>query len=150
LTFPRPIAALDFHSLFGVCFKNISPSDPDLSGSAVASAWQTFLGKGSSLNIYCGNLSRDVTEEDLRQAFEAYGTVALVNLVKEKFSGDSRGFGFVEMPDGAQAQAAMAALNGTQIKGRTLNAVESKPRTEKRRSSGGGHRYGGGGGGRRW
>jgi RNA recognition motif-containing protein len=103
------------------------------------------------VNIYCGNLSRDVTEEELRQAFEAFGTVATVNLVKEKFSGDSRGFGFVEMPDGAQAQAAMAALNGTQLKGRTLNAVEAKPRTEKRRSSGGGRRYGGGGGGgRRW
>ena len=102
------------------------------------------------MNIYCGNLSREVTEEDLKLAFEAYGTVALVNLVKEKFSGDSRGFGFVEMPEDAQARAAMAALNGTQIKGRTLNAVEAKPRTEKRRSSGGGKRYGGGGGGRRW
>jgi RNA recognition motif-containing protein len=102
------------------------------------------------LNIYCGNLSRDVTDEDLRQAFEAYGTVATVNLVKEKFSGDSRGFGFVEMPEEDQARAAMAALNGAQLKGRTLNAVEAKPRTEKRRSSGGGKRYGGGGGGRRW
>jgi RNA recognition motif-containing protein len=99
------------------------------------------------VNIYCGNLSRDVTEDDLRQAFEAFGQVGSVNLVKDKFSGDSRGFGFVEMPGETEARAAIAALNNTQLKGRTLNAVEAKPRTEKRRSSGGGRRYGGG---RRW
>ena len=144
------VAVLDFSRLFRVCLVGSSPSERALARSAVASAWQTFWGKERGLNIYCGNLSRDVTDEDLRQAFEAFGTVATVNLVKEKFSGDSRGFGFVEMPEEDQARAAMAALNGSQIKGRTLNAVEANPRTEKRRASGGGKRYSGGGGGRRW
>lgn len=100
------------------------------------------------MTIYCGNLSRDVTEDDLRQVFEPYGKVGSVSLAREKFSGDSRGFGFVEMSEEAEARAAIAALNGTPLKGRSLNTVESKPRTEKRRSSGGGKRYGGGG--RRW
>jgi RNA recognition motif-containing protein len=97
------------------------------------------------MNIYVGNLSREVTEDDLRQAFEAFGQVASVSVITDKFSGESRGFGFVEMPAKAEAESAINGLNGTELKGRTLNVNEARPRTERRRSGGGG---GGGGGGR--
>ena len=99
------------------------------------------------VNIYVGNLSRDVTEEDLREAFGAFGQVASVNIIKDKFSGEPRGFGFVEMPEKAEAQAAIAGLNGKDLKGQTLNVNEARPRTEGRRDRGG---RGGGGGRRSW
>jgi RNA recognition motif-containing protein len=97
------------------------------------------------MNIYIGNLSYEVTEEDLKQAFEAFGQVESVNIIKDKFSGRSKGFGFVEMPDKANAQSAINELNGKELKGRTLNVNEARPRTESR---GGRGRYGGGRGGR--
>jgi RNA recognition motif-containing protein len=97
------------------------------------------------MNIYIGNLSYEVTEEDLQQAFEAFGQVESVNIIKDKFSGRSKGFGFVEMPDKANAQSAIKELNGKELKGRTLNVNEARPRTESR---GGGGGYGGGRGGR--
>ncbi len=93
------------------------------------------------MNIYVGNLSRDVTEEDLRQAFEAFGKVETVSIIKDKFSGESRGFGFVEMPAKAEAEAAIADLNGKEIKGRPIKVNEARPRPEGRR--GGGRRGGG-------
>jgi len=93
------------------------------------------------MNIYVGNLSREVTEEDLRQTFEAFGQVASITIIKDKFSGESRGFGFVEMPAKAEAQSAINGLNGKELKGRTLNVNEARPRTEGRR---GGERRGGG------
>lgn len=96
------------------------------------------------MNIYVGSLSRDVTEQDLKQAFEAFGQVASATILKDKFSGESRGFGFVEMPDATQAQAAIAGMNGKELKGRTLNVNEARPRAEGDR--GGGRRPGGGGG----
>ncbi|HEX9830515.1 MAG TPA: RNA-binding protein [Thermodesulfobacteriota bacterium] len=99
------------------------------------------------MNIYIGNLSRDVTEDDLRQLFEGFGQVTSVNIIKDKFSGESRGFGFVEMAEKDKAQEAITALNGKEFKGRTLNVNEARPRTERREGSGGG--MGGGGGGRR-
>ena len=95
------------------------------------------------MNIYVGNLSRDVTEEDLRQAFEAFGQVDSAAVIKDKFSGESRGFGFVEMPGKEEAQTALTELNGNELKGRAINVNEARPRTD--RGSGGG---GGGGGGR--
>ncbi len=100
------------------------------------------------MNIYVGNLSRDVTEEDLRQAVEAFGQVTSINIITDRFSGESRGFGFVEMPDKAEAQSAIDGLNGKELKGRTLTVNEARPRSEKRGGGGGG---GGGGrpGGRR-
>lgn len=98
------------------------------------------------MNIYVGNLSHDVTEEELRAAFEAFGQVTSVNIITDKFSGESRGFGFVEMPEKAEAQAAMDELNGKDMKGRSLNVNEARPRTEGRRG-GGGPRGGGGRGG---
>ena len=96
------------------------------------------------MNIYVGNLSRDVTEEDLRQTFEAFGKVETATLIKDKFSGESRGFGFVEMPAKAEAQSAIADLNGKELKGRPLKVNEARPRPEGRRGGGGGGRRGGG------
>lgn len=98
------------------------------------------------MNIYVGNLSFEVTDEDLQQAFSAFGQITTVSVVKDKFTGQSRGFGFVEMPNPAEAQAAIAGLNGKEIKGRALNINEARPRTEGGRGGGGGGRPGGGGG----
>jgi RNA recognition motif-containing protein len=100
------------------------------------------------MNIYVGNLSFEVGEEDIRQAFSAFGQVATINIIKDKFSGESRGFGFVEMPAKAEAEAAISGLNGTDLKGRTLTVNEARPRTEGRGGGGGGYGGGGGGGGR--
>ena len=88
------------------------------------------------MNLYIGNLSFDTTEEDLRRAFEGYGKVTSVNIITDKFSGKSRGFGFVEMPTKGEAEAAMTGLNGQELHGQTLNVNEARPRTE--RSGGGG------------
>jgi RNA recognition motif-containing protein len=99
------------------------------------------------MNIYVGNLSRDVTEDDLRQAFEAFGQVESANVIKDKFSGESRGFGFVEMPSKNEAQAAIKQANGMELKGRVISVNEARPRTTNRR--GGGGRRGGFGGGKR-
>jgi RNA recognition motif-containing protein len=88
------------------------------------------------MNIYVGNLAREVTQEDLQQAFEAFGQVTSVSVMKDKFSGESRGFGFVEMPAKAEAQAAIASLNGKALKGRTLNVNEARPRTDRPRGGG--------------
>jgi RNA recognition motif-containing protein len=100
------------------------------------------------MNIYVGNLSHDVTEDDLRQAFEALGQVESVNILKDKFSGESRGFGFVMMPSRKEAQSAIDGLNGKDLKGRSMNVNEARPKTENRRGGGGGGRRGGFSGGR--
>jgi cold-inducible RNA-binding protein len=105
------------------------------------------------MNIYVGNLSRDVSEDDLRNAFMAFGDVSSANVIKDKFSGESKGFGFVEMPNKAEAQSAIQSLNGKDIKGRNVTVNEARPRTEGPRPGGrpggGGGRPGGGGGGGR-
>jgi cold-inducible RNA-binding protein len=98
------------------------------------------------MNIYVGNLSRETAEEELRKTFEAFGEVTKATVITDKFSGESKGFGFVEMPNKAEAQAALAALNGKELQGRTLNVSEARPR-ESRPGGGGGGRPGGGGGG---
>jgi len=89
------------------------------------------------MNIYVGNLLSEVTEEELREAFEAFGQVASVNIVKDRYSGHPRGFGFVEMPAKAEAQAAITGLNGEKLKGQTLVVNEARPRSEGRRERGG-------------
>jgi len=99
------------------------------------------------MNIYVGNLSRDVTEDDLKQAFEAFGQVESANVIKDRFSGESRGFGFVEMPSKNEALAAIAGVNGKDLKGRVIIVNEARPKTGDRR--GGGGRRGGFGGGKR-
>jgi RNA recognition motif-containing protein len=102
------------------------------------------------MNIYVGNLSREVTEEELRQAFETFGQVTSVNIIKDRYSGESRGFGFVEMAMKSEAQAAISGLNGTSLGERTLSVSEARPRSEGGRGGGAYGRGGGfGGGGRR-
>jgi RNA recognition motif-containing protein len=101
------------------------------------------------MNIYVGNLAPDVTEDELKQAFEAFGQVQTATIIKDKFSGESRGFGFVEMPAKAEAQTAITEMNGKDLKGRALNVNEARPKTEHRGGGGGGYGGGGGGGGRR-
>ena len=100
------------------------------------------------MNIYVGNLSHDTTEEDLRQAFEKFGQVDKVNVIMDKFSGRSKGFGFVEMSSKEEAEAAIAGLNNQDLDGRTLSVSEARPRTERGgggRGPGGGRGQGGGG-----
>jgi RNA recognition motif-containing protein len=97
------------------------------------------------MNIYVGNLSYDLSEENLRQAFEAFGQVSSATIVKDKYSGRSKGFGFVEMPSAEEARSAIDQLNGKELKGRTLNVNEARPRTEGGRA-GGGRGFEGGGG----
>lgn len=93
------------------------------------------------MNIYVGNLSGQTAETDLRQAFVAFGEVSQVNIIKDKFSGEPKGFGFVEMPTKEHAQAAISGLNGKDLNGRTLSVNEARPRTDNRTS---GNRDGGG------
>ena len=106
------------------------------------------------MNIYVGNLSREVTEDELRQSFEAFGQVTSANIIKDRYSNESRGFAFVEMSTKSEAQAAINGLNGTTLGERTLSVSEARPRTEGGRRPfggggfGGGGRGGGGGGGR--
>ena len=90
------------------------------------------------MNIYVGNLSYNVSEEELRTAFEAFGQVTSASIIKDKFSGQSKGFGFVEMPSKEEAQAAISGMNGKEMKGRTLNVNEARPRSDDRRGGGGG------------
>jgi RNA recognition motif-containing protein len=108
-----------------------------------------LLQKEIRMKIYLGNLSYEVTEEDLRLELEQYGQVESVAIIKDKRSGQSKGFGFVEMASKAEGQSAIDALNGKELKGRALKVNEARPRTESRGSGGG---YGGGrgrqGGGR--
>ena len=105
------------------------------------------------VNIYVGNLSYEATQDDVRQAFEAYGEVSSVSIIMDKMTGRSRGFGFVEMPDKGQAEAAIQALNLQEVRGRAMTVNEAKPKAEGgSRGGGGGGRggYGGGGRGRSW
>jgi len=98
------------------------------------------------MNIYVGNLSPEVTEDDLRQAFESYGQVTSVKVIKDKFTGEPRGFGFIEMPGRQEAKSAMDGLNTTELKGKTIVVNEARERSDKRRGGGGGRRRSGGGG----
>ena len=97
-------------------------------------------------NIYVGNISFQTTEQDLDAAFSAYGQVDRVQIVKDRDTGQARGFAFVEMPVNADADKAMAALNGAELGGRTLTVNEARPREDRPPGRAGGG-YGGGGGG---
>lgn len=110
------------------------------------------------MNIYVGNLSYDVSEDEIRQEFSAYGDVSSVNIIKDKFSGQSKGFAFVEMPVLSQGQAAIAGLNGKKLKDRAIAVSGARERSDSggrrsfggRRGGGGFSRGGGGRGGRRY
>lgn len=86
------------------------------------------------MNIYVGNISWDMTEEDLKGAFEPHGQVSSVKIITDKFTGRSRGFAFVEMPEKTEAEAAISGLNGTELKGREIVVNEARPRQEGSRS----------------
>jgi len=100
--------------------------------------------EGGNLNIHVGNLARELTEEELRRAFEPFGQVAAVRIITDRYSSVSRGFGFVEMLDKGEAQAAIEGLNMKELAGRTLDISEARPPREGRRDN---RPYGGGGGG---
>lgn len=89
------------------------------------------------MNIYVGNLPNSVNENDLREVFQAFGEVSTAAVIKDKFSGESRGFGFVEMPNKVEAEKAISMTNGKDLKGRTAKVNEAKPRTDSPRSGGG-------------
>jgi len=99
------------------------------------------------MNIYVGNLSYQTTEDEIRQAFEGHGQISSCSIIKDKFSGESKGFGFVEMASKDDAMKAISGLNGTEMNGRTLTVSEAKPRTENRSGGNGGGNGGGYGGG---
>lgn len=106
------------------------------------------------MNIYVGNLSYNTTEDSLRAAFEAKGAVSSVSIIKDKYTGDSKGFGFVEMSDDSAARSAIETLDGTDLDGRTIKVNEARPREDRGgrgggRGGGGRGGYGGGGGGGR-
>lgn len=101
------------------------------------------------MNLYVGNLPYRMSEDQLKEAFEAYGQVSSCTIIKDKVTGSSKGFGFLEMPERTEAEAAITGLNGRELMGRKLNVNEARPRTEgggggAGRSAGGG--WGGGGG----
>ena len=93
------------------------------------------------MNIFVGNLAREITEEDLRAEFSPFGEITSVALIKDKFSGQPRGFAFVEMPKKEEGEAALAGLKGKMLKERTMDLSEAKPRTDSK--GGGGGRFGG-------
>jgi RNA recognition motif-containing protein len=110
------------------------------------------------MNIYVGNLAKDVTDEELQNAFAEYGHIKSVKIIRDMFSGESKGFGFIEMPGVAEAQKAIDSMNTKDLKGKKIVVNEAKPKTDSNRRSGGGggggysggnNRGSGGGGGRR-
>lgn len=99
------------------------------------------------MNLYVGNLSYEVSSADLEEAFGEVGTVKTASIITDRYSGESRGFGFVEIESKDEAKAAIEKLNGHEIKGKKIIVNEAKPRNDKRGGGGGGRRGGGGGGG---
>jgi RNA recognition motif-containing protein len=113
------------------------------------------------MNIYVGNLSKDVTDDDLQGLFSEFGQIKSAKVIRDLFSGESKGFGFVEMPGVSEAQKAINELNTKEVKGKKIVVNEARPKTENRRSGGGGRggssrgggrggNRGGGGGRRGW
>jgi cold-inducible RNA-binding protein len=96
------------------------------------------------MKIYVGNLSSDVTDETIREAFESFGQVASAKVIKDKYTGQSRGFGFVEMVEQTQAQTAIKSLNGKEILGKEISVSEARPRRDDGRTGGGRMDYSGG------
>jgi len=89
------------------------------------------------MNIYVGNLSSDVKDETIREAFESFGQVASAKVIKDKTNGESRGFGFVEMITPSQAKTAIKSLNGKKLLGKEISVKETRPRTDQERTGGG-------------
>ena len=89
------------------------------------------------MNLYVGNVFIAVTEDDLRQTFEAFGQVTSAKIIKDRYTGNSRGFGFVEMPNYQEARSALSGLNGKDLKGRALKVNEARPRNDRKGGFGG-------------
>jgi RNA recognition motif-containing protein len=107
------------------------------------------------MNIYVGNLAKDVTDDDLQSLFSEYGSITSVKIIRDMFSGESRGFAFIEMPGNTEGQKAIDELNNRELKGRNIVVNEAHPKKDNRGGGGrggqrGGQRGGGGGGGRRF
>ena len=98
------------------------------------------------MNIYVGNLPYSANEEDLKEVFAAHGEVTSVRIITDRDTGQSKGFGFIDMPNDEEATAAIEALEGAEFQGRNLRVNQSKPREDRPRGGGGGYRGGGGGG----
>src|SRR5262249_42007024 len=94
--------------------------------------------KETGMNLYVGNLSYRLTEDELRQAFEEFGQVSSCTIIKDRVTGESKGFGFLEMPEKSEAEAAINGLNGKDLKGRKLNVNEARPRENRPAGGGGG------------
>ena len=101
------------------------------------------------MNIFVGNLAKEVTEQDLQTLFAECGNVRSVKIIKDLFSGESKGFAFIEMPGNAEAQKAITELNTRDLKGKKIVVNEARPRDDDRRRGGGGGHRGGSGGGRK-
>lgn len=106
--------------------RSIGKRRPISSGRSRRDDDDGYVSDGSNVELYVGNLSYDVDEKEMRRSFESYGKVASARIIKNKFNGKSRGYGFVEMPDRGQAMAAIRALNGNEIKGRRIVVNEAK------------------------
>ena len=91
------------------------------------------------MNIYVGNISSQLTEEEMNKEFSSYGELTSVRIMKDRYTGENRGFGFVEMPKEEEAEAAIAGLNGKELKGKELKVNKARPRTENSRRGGSGH-----------
>jgi len=96
------------------------------------------------MKIYVGNLSSDVTDETIRKAFESFGQVTSAKVIKDKYTGQPRGFGFVEMGEQTQAQTAIKSLNGKELLGKEIKVSEARPRRDEGRTTGGRMDYSGG------
>ena len=102
------------------------------------------------MNLYVGNLPYRLTEDQLRSAFEEYGSVSSCTIIKDKVTGQSKGFGFLEMPERSEAEAAISNLNGRDLMGRKINVNEARPREPRAAGGGASRGYSGGNGGDRW
>jgi len=106
--------------------------------------------KENAMNLYVGNLPYRLTEDQLRAAFEEFGSVSSCTIIKDKVTGQSKGFGFLEMPERSEAEAAISNLNGRDLMGRKINVNEARPRENRAPAGARSQGYGGGNGGDRW
>jgi RNA recognition motif-containing protein len=94
------------------------------------------MSKENKMNLYVGNLANKTNENELKKAFEAFGEVSSASVIKDRFTNESKGFGFVDMPSKTEAQAAMDELNGTELVGQNIAVSQARPRSEKKGSHG--------------
>ena len=136
---------------FGLCLNRLfGPFGGLVSDLAASGSKNLFVLEKRVMNIYVGNLSYDTTEERLKEAFEQFGQVENISIIRDRQTGRSRGFAFVIMPDEAEAQRAIDESNGMEVDGRTLKVNQAREKSAEGGGGRGGRRGGGGGGQRRW